>query len=260
MSEGEEIPVNEELEQEFVGGKPPKKDPDTGKVLHKFFGNDGTKKFRPSAAMRVAIFQVLGRQRIGYQPDYKNVAEEHKVNIRSLQKFVQQYKKGMIDLGDPPNMAQKKELDIRAENERSLLLLRRYEHLINNVFEKQLGLAEKETKAGNLQAFAQLNIPKTLSELAGIRDLRIKLEKGVMLILEKLMAMQNAKELAGATMNIQNNVSITMPSPVNGEKNPGPATAASQVNRAEIELRGDELEIHQILGTEKEFACDARSS
>lgn len=151
-----------------------------------WFGKDGSKKFRPGPAMRLAIRESLERKAAGWPPAHKVVAARYGVKWTSLETLVRQYHKGRIDLSDPPNLAQKKEIDLRGELQRSLNITADYEKHLNDVAEALLEKAKKEFKDGNLTAYDQLQLPKVFSQLASTANLRNLKEKGVLQILQAL--------------------------------------------------------------------------
>lgn len=217
MSDTEEdvqLPLSpeEQLEQAAPGEVTPEDAANLAKKPHKmqmnFHGADGKKKFRPGPKMRAAIWEIVARKRAGWKAEYKITAEKHGVKWQSLETLCRRHAKGLIDLGDPLNCDQKKEIDLRAELQRSLTLLGSYEKHLNDTFEALLKKAQAELKDGNYLAFDQLQIPKVVGQLSLTTGLRAKKEKGVLEILGKLMELQRTRDAA--------ELAAREPKPLNG--------------------------------------------
>lgn len=214
---------------------------------------DTKEGFRPSAKMLQAIHEVLGRERLGFRPDYKNVADHHDVKPESLRRLMFEVKRGKLDISAPPDEIDKRETAMRAENEKSLLLLQRYERVLNNCFELKLKDAEKEIRQEkpDVGKIIALDIAQIVRELNATRETRIKLEKGVLAILERLMEMQNRRDqLHGVKPGnlTQNNVTVHINGNGHQEKPPEKViTPASPVGRAELTASADESAIFSAL-------------
>lgn len=135
------------------------------------------KPFRPGEKMRGAIYEIIGRKRIGLKPGFREVAEKWDVKQTSLQTLFGRYEKGLVVLDErSPNGNLEERL--KAEGEKTLRLLSTYEQMMNNVFEQALKKAKAEIEAGNLNAPFDLNLQNLRKELEGCRKHRQAQEKG----------------------------------------------------------------------------------
>lgn len=229
----------EETPQPASSEEPPKKSRPAW-----FDGKKGG-NFKPSAKMRAAITEVLGRERMGFRPDYKQSAANHDVKPESLRRMMHEWRHGRIDISSPPDEIDKRETQMRAENEKSLLLLSRYERVLNTVFEFKLKNAEKQARANQFEDIDRDSIAKIVMQLQAAREARIKLEKGVLAILERLMEMQNRRDQNSGQQSghqlTQNNVTVNF----NGHAEK-PATGSPVMN-AEMTADADEQAILRAL-------------
>lgn len=169
-----------------------------------FNGADGKQKFKPGLKMQAAMQEVLAKIGAGWKPEYREVAERHGVNKHSLETLISQYRKGLVELGDPVKIEGKHEIEIRAELQRSLRLLAEYESGLNDAFEEMLKKAQQEFADGNLMAFETVGLPKIVRAIASTTCLRAKKEKGVLEILERLLDLQRAREAGSQKASAQN--------------------------------------------------------
>lgn len=170
--------------------------------------------FRPGAKMRSAIWEIVGKKKLGLKPEYKLVALKWGVKETSLETLYRRYVNGKVILDDPKSGTEEKAADIKVENERGLALLTKYEALLNDSFERMLVQAQKEFAEGNDAAVLRLELPAFRREMENVRRHRIVLEKGSFNLLEALSAAARAHQNGnggpphGGPIIEQNNIHI----------------------------------------------------
>lgn len=198
-----------------------------------------TGKFRPGLKMRAAIMEVAARQAQGWPSGYAEVAARHGVKEKSLSRLMVRYKRGEIEMGDKQAIEEKvqikKEIVLQAELFRRQALVTEYMKHLDDVLAARLKKVKAEFRDGNDMAFQQLGLPSILEQMSKAGGFSVKMEKGMIEILEQLQGMHDRrKEL------------LQPPQPVKGTVIEPRQTGAAQ----ELSVTAEQAKIHELLTSE----------
>lgn len=142
------------------------------------------KKRKIGLKHKMALLQIIERKQISDKVDYEPLAIRTGISNDSLRQLYSQWKKGLIDMGEPISPEEKR-IDQKVQHETILGLVRRHEALIMNGYQAVLFDAEDAASKGTVLAHRELGLSTIGKELKEVRMLREVYEKGYTSILDE---------------------------------------------------------------------------
>lgn len=143
--------------------------------------------------LKMALLEVIERKQINYMIDYKAIAARHQTTNSTLRGYYRDWKRGLIDLGEPIT-AEEKQIDARVMHERTIHLLKRHQAILIRYYEGALFATEDAASKKERDAFEKYGLPKLLTQLSRVMELKAKAEHGYNTILEDGMMLRAAGE------------------------------------------------------------------